>query len=841
MMIQSWSSGSSSSGFCSSKELSSQSKKVEPNNEVELTSEIMNQKMEPNTNGKIESVVVVENSNNTSNNYKFAQSDFKVCDCHECRANGQQIANSLMAMNNSKIQQSNYGNIQAILNKQQSSTIASKRPPTPPRLARKAVSFRSSVEHIGSPNNRKLRDASASASATASSLKSLFQPPFYVQPIRTDDDDNDSCDSMHVTKDFSLVNNPHDDDYLLPRDCSTPKGNPENGEQLVQVEVHKPKIVAHQQQEGLIANERKIQDYTCLCSADFICAHNYAPVSDQRSVATSSDLRFRAIPRHQDNSQDLILSKDCNDCNNLSTYVNLSRQMEEPNGQPSNYNNFNSSNNLSVAGSSSIDGNGSGYKSNEYKQLIKKKQNEVYGVQNNIQKRQTQNWSATNERREATTSNQENDYLTAMRRFQLSIEDCEICHRQLVQQSSSDMMQCSCLPLDNEIMANKGAGRGGPTERREAEAGDISLQLRNSSSSTTKSFHTASSSLNNNLIPTLTQNQNQQQMYINSSELSVLPLNASTSSRQQPDYMELRRLHLKQTGEKHETKLDSRFEIHNNEGSSNGNNNNIDSSLSSLFVYRHASDNNTPDMNEGFDPDSLEIIKPSNCLLNDKDNDKNNSNNTRIVKASNNNSWLESKQTKSEYIPLSSTNSTISTTATAKPKANKQQTTTTGNYLTANRASKVTNEGCQMMQLGTDITQSSLAKRRHLANSLQQQNGKKKLLLNKSKTLPNVSQHNRSSSSSSSNVRNIYQCVKNHLFDLKKSNSGSTKQLNGHQVESQQTGTGNNSSNSNSNSTATTATESSSATLPSNFGSSTKSGRPLNKLVQVCMHFNFIC
>lgn len=812
-MIQSWSSGSSSSGFCSSKESSSEpnSKGIQKNNEG-LNSNSNIQK----SNGKLNNKDVnVENSNN--NVKKLPQNGLKSCDCQEYRAIESMVhpfpINDLKYNKQPQFQQSNYSNIQNVLNKPSNAQIPTKRPPTPPRLSRKAVSFRSSVEHIGSPNCRRLRDP-------PSTLQSLFQPPLFGYSGENNDNaDNDSCDSMHVTKDFSLVDNPNDDDYLLPRDCSTPKVNPENGEQLIQVEVHRPKNGIVQQQKQLqhdkLLNGRRIQDYTCLCSADFNCTHKYVPLSAQQERFIDPN-RYRDMTRQQ-NSQDFILSKDCSDCKNLSTYVNLSRQQIEPN-QPSFYWNVN---NLSVASSSDV--NGAGYNSNEYRQLIKSKQSEVYG-QTSMRQRQ-QNWSTTNSLNEqrvaAATSNQADDYLSVARRLQLSMEDCEMCHRQLEQQSS-DMVQCSCLPLENDIIANNSR------QSAEIEAGDkSSAQLHNMSSSTTKSFHTASSSLNS--IPTL--NQSQQQAYINSSELSVLPLNVTTNtSSRRNDYIDLRRLESK--AENHgETKVDSRnFEGNieppssNTNSNNNNNNNNIDSSLSSLFVYRHVSHNNTPEVDEGFDPDSLEI-KQANCS---------NSNKSSI-----NNLWLKPKA-KNEYIPLSSTNSTISATATTKPKARKQQqqqhASMTGNYLTANKASKaVSNDSSQrVMQLGTDITQSSLAKRRHLANSLQQ-NGKRKLLLSKSKSTPNVSQLNRSSSSSSSNVKNIYQCVKNHLFDtLTKSSSGnssSSKQMNGQQLDDNQQRVANNFSNS--------TLSSSSATLPANLNiaSATKLSRTTaNKsTLQVCM------
>lgn len=831
-MIQSWSSSSSSSGFSSSKESSAQIKKSEQSNEGEKElnelREINERMDQAASNIKMERTN--KNSNNSDLSNKSTQNGLEMCDCLECRAISERKTYPTLLANNLKIQQSYYGNVQATVNKRQQNSNSSaniKRPPTPPRLSRKAVSFRSSVEHIGSPNYRQLRDA-------PSSLRSLFQPPLVGTIPSKTDNDNDSCDSMHVTKDFSLVDNDqncYDDDYLLPRDCSTPKAISENGEQLVQVEVHQPNIAIQQQQQqhhqtGPL-NGRRIQDYTCLCSADFDCPHNYAPISErQNNDLTSSNSRYKDVGRQHNSPKDLILSKDCNDCKNLSTYVNLSRQtIEHPTeNQPSFYGN------LSFAsGSTNGDANGTaGYNSNEYKQLIKSRQNEIYGEKCNlIRQRQQLTWSAAAHELArlatvtTTTSNQANDYLSAVRRLQLSIEDCEMCHRQIEQPSSDMMMQCSCQPtLDNQIKQQQQ-----PLIEIETEVGggDRGSQLRNLSSSTTKSFHTASSSLNS--IPTL--NQSQQQAYINSSELSVLPLTATaiTSSSRQPDYIELRRLQSKQAGERHETKVDSRLEQSSSSNNIN-NNNNIDSSLSSLFVYRHASDNNTPDVTEGFDPDSLEI-KPANC-----------SNNASVKSSNNNNSWLKSKP-KNDYIPLSSTNSTA--IGANKNKATKQQqqqqqttgTTTTGNYLKANKlVSKATNES-QMMQLGTDITQSSLAKRRHLANSLQQ-SGKKKLSLSKSKSSPNVSQHNRPSSSSSSNVKNIYQCVKNHLFDLKKSsqnNSGSSKQLNGSQQIS---------SNSE---TTSVVTANSSATLPPNFSSSSMKSQShqkgANKVVQVCMHFNF--
>lgn len=700
---------------------------------------------------------------------------YRLCQCLECQTSGQQIYSRAQQSQQALPDNHSYQvPREGRLKRSQSSggcnstTSSAQMTSTP---GRKAVSFRPSVEHIGSPSYRLLNDA--------------FD---LVQPTTTTTTSHDlldsTCDSMHATKDFSLIgpttsNNNYDDDYLQPLDCSTPNksfGAAAAARQQpleVRAEVHRPVVPL------------TLNNYTCLCSPDFMCIHNYptsensGDQSNRLGVATVSNEIYADSTRQS--SADFPLSGNCIECKNLSTYVNLSstagRQMTTTtttatttanaiNEQPA-------GTNLSSCG----------YDSGEYKQLIRaNKQCEVYG---NLA------GSATVVSHPATKSaervnemlDESLHYLSAARRLQQTLQECALCNEHLIKNGT--LLECNC-PL-------------GATAATQANPGEQNNQHSDaSSSSNSKSYHTASSSL----PPTL--NESNGLVIMNSTEepdsskLSVLPLPGDLRRQQQQHRQQqhqqqqaatsslAERLHLidnnsdyhrLQQQQQHLTTVSN--DLYCSQLNSNPN---LDSSLSSLFVYRHASDTDQPgpgqvttstttaattttsanvaDAYRGqFDPDSLEILDCSRTT------GPGSSGTGKAKGEQRDTNWLKARP-KSDYISLSSTTSSVST------------------------ANKAKSAGKKFVQVDSDLTQSSLAKRRQL--SLQQQTSsgsvKRKLLGPKNSDLsassaslkaPNKQdnqnkQHQRSTSSS--NVKSIYQCVKNHLLDITSSNSSKSVQ-----------------------------------------------------------------
>lgn len=707
---------------------------------------------------------------------------YRLCQCQDCRLSGQEIY--------ARRPDPNFASRKTVVVPpyQAGGRVAYQQAPN---QTRKAVSFRSNVEQIGSHDYRLLNDVE---------VRPQFQGYYDNWPPK-----DDSCDSLHVTKDLSLsISVPgeprDDDDYLHPRDCSTPKqalavAPPQfvgSGERVLKAEVYSrgPTKVSPPAGTRLFAG-----DYTCLCSPDFVCVHNNnqpaaepRPVSNRRkkpppsssSAAARRDLYgISGVMSPQSLPVgNFSLSDDCYECKNMSTYVNLSRSSQQP----------------SVAQADMSATSSGGYGSQEYKRLIRNKQGYVCA-----------NWQQDNTVQQPLANNehQQLNYMSAARQIQQAIEECEMCKEQLrAQNGNADQLQCNC-PLGDQPLPQMSLQEGTSE----------SVKQRDLSGLTTRSYHTASSSLPGSVAAA----SGADPALANVSELSVLPVPTTVSSGLKPS----------------KVMMTSQQQQANGFMDSSANAANIDSSLSSLFVYRHMSDDNQPPMGlDEFDPDSLEITvnkSANNSGLNGKP----------AQSQQSGSGWLKSRP-KSEYISLSSTTSSNLSNvrmpgAATNGKPGYLAPTINTRLASNNKASS----GPQLMQVDSDVTQSSLAKRRQLSNSLQQQqqqqsgqrHSKKKLLASKSST--DLSSQNalsgrlsRSSSTTNTannptNVKAIYQCVKNHLLDITKSSNASSS-----------TTTGKSSLN---NSSSTTV-NSSAATLPRNF-TTTKSRS--SKSAQVCMIPNF--
>lgn len=561
--------------------------------------------------------------------------NFRLCQCNECRSSGQQIFSRrpLMMMNSA--------------HSEMDLRAAAAGPPTTlPRgncsgtTARKAVSFRSSVEAIGSPNYRQLND-----------IDWLYG--------KTSREPNDSCDSLHVTKDFSLLDTA-DEDYLRPLDCSTPNRPHQQGQaagqQLVRVEVHNANPASS-----------SASDYACFCSPNFDCIHNRA--------------RNKMIKSNQ-------AASDCIDCKNLSTYVNLSSTSLEP-----------PRNQTSIRQESSA--------------LTLPKQMSLTPSVSKFP--------------------DASDYLSVARRIQKTIEDCELCKQQqqvqlasglngtdqavILSQSTDNLLRCSCS-LRSE------------TQQQQPHLIDLSANSRSSSYHTA---HSASTSLlqNSNSLYSNGSRQILQRPELSTGGLSVLPVNGNNNDASGFASADLQA-------------------------------NNIDSSLSSLFAYRHISDDNQPttsnNMND-FDPDSLEISRTHKQLPQKQIYFKTAGQApTGLLRGS------RQQEAPLEHVSLSSNASS----AVVASRQQQQQFTTNGNNNRRQHATKVDSVG-----------QSSLARRRLLAQQ-QQLSNKKKSQIQSSQNNSNHKQQaseGKQSSKTSNGVKGIYKSVKNHLFDRSKSSSSSASTL----------------------------------------------------------------
>lgn len=426
-------------------------------------------------------------------------------------------------------------------------------------------------------------------------------------------------------------------------------------------------------------------------------------------------------------------------------------------------------------------------------------------------------------------------YLSEARRLSETLNNCSICSEQLAKVGADASQQLLEL---TPVRQSLGPISNRPTQGQEPECncqlGELDRQLeqrqrqqqqqpfRNlshclqtpSSSTLKSSYHTASSSLP--LAPTKSHQDFQQQepksQMLNTSDdqsLKVLPLASQPSSSYLPTSSSVAVAQAHVAAEQQRRRQQQQRQQSIQLMSCNQ----MDSSLSSLFVYRHVSDNeNAPFESQQFDPDSLEVSHSQQAL-------QPISNNNKRLQATLNSSKLQQQQKsttrqsqqqkqsgggwlkprpKSDYIPLSSATSSLSTSQTvalANAQSNKRKETTSSKF-----------------QVDSDLSQSSIVKRRQLLNggtpgTANATKAKKLLLESKSnsRSSPNISagqQQNSStqpgnsqaskkhqcsrssgslqanttttSSSSSSQVKSIYQCVKNHLLDMTNSSKSSS-------------------------------------------------------------------
>lgn len=556
---------------------------------------------------------------------------------------------------------------------------------------RKAVSFRSCVEHIGTP-----------------------------------------AVGGNEGKDFSFAS-----DNLRPMDCSTPNGELSQtlqpGEQLVRVEVHKPAA-------------RDGPDYTCLCAPDFNCIHNRMRVQGRPNWAPEQTDPKRLLGGQKGainnelygrlesnvNGPNFSMASDCQGCHNLSTFVNLSATQAPTEPE---------------AAKQQVCGLPSAQEASKHQQAAL------------------------------------DQYLSvAARRLQQSIEDCAICHEQ--------------MRLSQTRHQQPDQGRG-PTECSCAAGSQPSEQPANSTNNSSRSYHTALSSnpaISTYMVPRYNQSEPPRLGGDDATEsgLRVLPI-AETSTQADSGKLGFT------ANPGRSSSIANVFEMRDTAKSGNIINNNADSSLSSLFVYRHLSDDNqasSPPVS--FEPDSLEVA-----------------NKIKVTPATNatkrgSASWLKARP-KSEYISLSSTTSSISNGGS---NANKQQSRTSSGA--RNNLAQSSSSGC--LKVDPDLSQSSLAKRRQLNKQQQQQQlaNRRKLLSSnsKSRSSPNVAQL-ASIGDGRQKSKSFYQCIKNHLLDRGKSSAGQQKDLN--------TGPDKRAS----------LSTNTSSTLPREFNSKIRSSS--NKAAQVCI------
>lgn len=733
---------------------------------------------------------------------------FKLCQCNDCKTSGQEI----YSLTDDHFMFSNSNSRQTSKNLSSSSSMSAfkavtKSPPTPPKAApRKAVSFRSNVEQIGSPNFKPLNDQKGNFQAT----------PTFLDQIMTMNKSIDSCDSLHATKDFSQLLADND---MQPLDSSTPKMAAEekvgsskradSGDQLIQVEVHREPPREDQPATGKVSDGGvSNSNYTCLCSPDFDCVHNnsskpkFERAPNQINSINNSEFYKQLQLRKPVPQVDFPLSTDCDQCQNLSTYVNLSQTMTSQQQQQQSY----------YSNSSQQD----------YRSLSNRIANEANNVLYGNLAQPAQFVARP------SAAEEQMHYMSAARHLLTSeLADCELCRQQL--RLNSSKQACCCNTLDHQNNSS----------------------LLNDSS---KSYHTATSSSmlhhpNNMLSPiapvSMAAEASQSTVIRNASELSVLPVGVlSSSSAAAANISTSNELGAKMSDAKQQTGafIDS----------SGAKASNIDSSLSSLFVYRHVSDDNEiveqpkprqtqllqqqqQHLKQHFDPDSLEISGNIGGAGSSRTINKSTSSNagapSSTSKQANSGSWLKTRP-KSDYITLSSTTSSSLQSSNQSAAAAQLKHNAANNSRTVNSSSKQANNSRLHSSSSTqakglmmqDPTQSSLARRRQLSNSLNQQqqvsqattatSNKKKLLASKlnSKSAPNIS--STASRQHASNVKTIYQCFKNHLLDITKSNSSSS-----------------------SNSTAKTPpslSHSKSATLPKSLQQpSSGKSRPSSKAVQV--------
>lgn len=762
------------------------------------------------------------NARNEPQNSIIVNEDYyKLCQCSECRRSGQPI-------------------------------YSAARPPTPPKSApRKAVSFRNCVEHIG---------------ACGQSDRVPLPKADDMWPMSSNNL-NDSCDSLHVTKDLSLVNLVAEstlpanivaqNQCVRPLDSSTPKqtNNTANQQQSIQVEVHQAPNAQRRLSKGfgvrqsqLIQNQAAA-DYTCLCSPDFICVHNYPQLANcepsdksphgsslvaraaTAAAAAAKNLHYGNVGASiSGQTSDYRLTSDCLDCNNISTYVNLSASSRDllPPTRGSQNNNINW-NQLRIRQASFEDS------------LSKQAAHENSNLYGNV-------WHPNSNTNVAINNEALTTDLAGLRKLEQTIAECQFCNAhlqasaeaaniglQLKRHEQQPTHQVSNLHLinaannNNNLLVDNNSehiksyhyhqapmqshrgdqekpcscmGSNVITTTATATAGAATALDNNSSalankswdiSTSSKSFHTAQS---NSFITIGNGN----------SELSVLPVvnhNNNNDYKILPDNKQAN-FTLHQQGNKL-AKSNEESQQHQQQLECNimGSNqqNCMDSSLSSLFVYRHLSDDNQPTTTaDEFDPDSLEIIRP----LNESKAQHRLASSNRFSHPQTTNSWLKTRP-KSDYITLSSTSTSTNSIQTQRerrgsslpPEAAQNKSS---NAKSASNRAGINNNSSSTIRVDPDLSHSSLAKRRQqkqqqpnqILHQHQQQQHNQQNLSNKfaksakltsSKSTPNLSssaKNNKSSRSnlnkssrstgSTSNVKSIYQCVKN-LLDITKPSS----------------------------------------------------------------------
>jgi len=491
-------------------------------------------------------------------------------------------------------------------------------------------------------------------------------------------------------------------------------------------------------------------NYTCLCSPDFLCVHNLAQL-DQESLAAeqvgaeegvcqpqtvvggrSEQQQQQLAATNSQQSSDYVLSSQCVQCNNLSTYANLSSSMLKEGNQS--------------GGLAAIEG------AYERGELLNGK-TVLFGA---------------GQTTAAPSLDESFHYLNEARRV---LDNCALCSQQLALSSSAvsapsagPLLQCSCSGTD-PLEQRLSGGKVGATVLPSGGG-----QVHSSDSSTSKSYHTANSrnslSLSSMGDQLLLLDRNPK-LSSNSNKLSVLPLQTGPNQHQQQSQMAAQQLLLTHPQ--------------------------MDSSLSSLFVYRHLSDEDSSSFPVcSMDPDSLELsqsgatfaqtnksgaikqklakqTRPNSssegsvALGNSAQKSKGQQTSSRVA------TWLRPRP-KSDYIPLSNVLSAGgSSSAASQQPSSRRQAQQQQQQQQARVGPK--SGGNKVVQVDADLSQSSLlAKRRQLQQKQQQQASELNCAQSDNSKQNSKQQkrqnNNNNNNKSNGNVKSIYQCVKSHLLDM---------------------------------------------------------------------------
>lgn len=676
---------------------------------------------------------------------------YQLCQCIHCRRSGQQIFSPTNL---------------------HSKPPVTFRPPTPPKLApRKAVCFRNSVERIG-------------ALGECSQVPLICKDPWYLPTNNV----HDSCDSLHATRDHSmdevaqseknnlLVSGP----WMRPFNSSTPK--PGFSEKLVRAEIHQaPMEHLNNHNSQSSQNLPAPTDYTCLCSPDFICVHNYPELANS-SYQSAADNPNTINVKQNEPMSNIQVPSDFLERDNLSTYVNLSNIY---NHQPSQR-----------------------IQSWPQQSLGQPIEQSMRGTQ--IDSMYGNLWNPNNKDTSLVNNRQVLTNLLA-KELEQTMAECHLCNApwqtsmttnpQVQINQELDQTQISDVCFNQDQISKSGnhqqmvsyEGQTNHSQEKPCSCGPQRMLPANTSnanltgswdiSSSSKSFHTANS---NSLIALQ-----------NPSELSVLPIDSSHNN----DYKVLpirnefpasnKNLNTEGMKQRHQQDCNN----------TSSNQNCVDSSLSSLFVYRHQSDDNQPP--EEFDPDSLEIIQPFNESKTRPERSQTLQNNSKST------NWLKARP-KSEYITLSSASNSVASIQGNRGVRVAVQPSESRLKVPGQTQVKWTNKSANStIRVDPDISHSSIAKRRHLTQQQQKQQQQQQLQdtnqqqlhlqqqansrsnktakLSASRSTPNLTaggakgKSPRSSlkkgiktNGSTSNVKSIYQCVKNHLLDITKSSSSNS-------------------------------------------------------------------